>query len=80
MIYVKSFLVGLAAVFVVFVLIPLLILLGHLAVFIVRGLARGGVGFGFERPRWHAPSMTLWLLMLTVFSIAFVWEYRRVSR
>jgi hypothetical protein len=80
LIYLKSFLVGFAAVFVVFVLIPLLVVFGQVAIFAAKGFALGGFGIELGRFQWQAPSLTAWLLMLTVFGIAFTWQYRRLAR
>lgn len=71
MIYVKSFLVGMLASAIVVPLLCILLLL-------------------FMRLRFHAAAISLnasllrssglWLLLIAVFALGFVWEYRRLAR
>ena len=56
--YLKSALVGLAAVFVVFVILPILAAIVSIVIFVAKhGFA--GIGIAFDRPHWEQQSFAL---------------------
>lgn len=77
--YFKSVLVGLAAVFVICVLIPSLPTIVLVLLAVIKHFSRGG-GIAVGPIRWHAPSLTQWLFMFAVFGAGFLWELRRLAK
>jgi len=68
--YLKSALVGLAAVFAVYVILPILAAIVSLVIFAAKhGFA--GIGIAFDRPHWEAP-FAYWVSVFAVFGIAFL--------
>jgi len=77
--YLKSALVGLAAVFAVFVILPILAGIVSMVIFAAKhGFA--GIGIAFDRPHWEAQSFAYWLAVFAVFGIAFLWELRQLAK
>ena len=77
--YLKSALVGLAAVFVVFVILPTLVAMVSIVIFTAKyGFA--GIGIGFHRPHWKAQSFAYWVAVFAVFGTAFLWELRQLAK
>jgi hypothetical protein len=77
--YLKSALVGLAAVVVVFVVFPILVATVSIFVFAAKhGFA--GIGINALSLRLHAPPVAYVLFVLLVFGLAFLWELRRLTK
>jgi hypothetical protein len=75
MIYLKSLLVGLAVVFTIFVVIPILAILGSIFAFILKH-GFEGFGIGMSHPRWVGVSLVQWLSIIAVFAIAYLAAFR----
>ncbi|PYT63509.1 MAG: hypothetical protein DMG35_03815 [Acidobacteria bacterium] len=79
--YLKSVLVGLAAVIVICGILPTLAMLIHIFILALEHSFRdGGFGIAFGPIRWYAPSLAQWLFMLAVFGGGFLWELRRLAK
>ena len=77
--YLKSALVGLAAVFVVFVILPILAAIVSIVIFVAKhGFA--GIGIAFDRPHWEQQSFAYWVAVFAVFGIASLWELRQLAK
>jgi len=76
--YVKSALVGLAAVLLICGVLPLLVTIVEVFIFFVKHRGEGGIAIG--PLRWYAPSLAEWLFVFAVFGIAFLWELRRLTK
>lgn len=77
--YFKSVLAGLAAVFVICVLIPSLPAIVLVLLAVIKHLSHGG-GIAVSHVRWNAPSLAQSLFMLAVFGGGFLWELRRLAK
>jgi len=77
--YLKSVLVGLAAVFVICIFLPTLPTIVRVFLFVIKHGA-GGIGIVNERLSWHLPSLAQWLFMFAVFGGGFAWELRRLAK
>lgn len=79
--YLKSVLVGLAAVTVICGILPTLAMLIYIFVLALKhSFQDGGFGIAFGPIRWHAPSPAQWLFMFAVFGGGFLWKLRRLAR
>jgi hypothetical protein len=77
--YFKSVLVGLAAAFVICILLPALpTIIGAFILVIKHGT--GGIGVAIGHVSWHAPSLAQSLFMLAVFGGGFLWELPRLAK
>jgi hypothetical protein len=72
MIYLKSTIAGLAALFLTAALVYIVAILAIALIF------RSG---GVDLPIWHVhtESLGLWLVVSVVFGLGFFWEFRRLS-
>ena len=72
MIYLKSTIVGIAAVFIAAAVIYIAALLA------IALLFRSG---GVDLPIWHlhTESPAFWLLVTVIFALGFFWEFKRIS-
>jgi hypothetical protein len=75
--YLKCTLAGLAAVFVIFGILPILAVVAFFLIFAVR---HGGEEIGIDVSVWHFGSPVLWVSALIVFGIGFFWELRRLAK
>jgi hypothetical protein len=76
--YLKSTLVGLAAVFLIFVLVPLLAIL--IRIFTVAVKHGGEIGIAGGPLRWVGQPLFYWLAVVSVFAIVYLWELRRLTK
>lgn len=75
----KSAIVGLAAVFAVYVILPILAAIVSMVIFAAKhGFA--GIGIALDRPHWEAQSFAYWVSVFAVFGIAFLWELRQLAK
>src|SRR6266581_420291 len=77
--YLKSVLVGLAAVFVICVLFPALPTIVRVSAFVIKHRP-GAIGIKVSPLSWRAPSLTQSLFMSAVFGGGFLWELRRLAK
>jgi uncharacterized membrane protein YhaH (DUF805 family) len=75
--YLKSALVGVGAVFLIFVFVPLLAILVRILTVAVKHSGEIGISFGL---RWGGQSPVYWLAVIAVFAIAYLWELRRLTK
>jgi hypothetical protein len=80
MIYLKSVLVGLGAVFTIFVVIPILAILGSIFMFFLKHGFEGGVGIDMPRLRWVGMSLVEWLSIIAVFAIGYLATFRWLAK
>ena len=78
--YLKSALVGLAAVFVIFGILPTFIALVRIFAFELQHSGAIGFGIEFGPVHWRPLSLTEWGLVFVVFAIAFLWKLRRPAK
>lgn len=78
--YVKSALAGLVTVVIVCGVAPFLIVLVEIFIQVVKGMRAGAFGIAFGPVTWHAPSLGQGLFLLAVFTLAFLWELRRLKK
>jgi len=76
--YVKSALVGVAAVLLICGVLPLLVTIAKVFAFFVRHGGEGGIAIG--PAHWYVPSLAEWLSMSAVFGIGFLWKLRRLTK
>ena len=76
MICLKCTLAGLAALFLVFVILPIS---ATLVIFLTVAVKHGGAGIGIDRPQWHF-SPVFWVSALVVFCVAFFWELHSLTK
>ena len=77
MICLKCTLAGLAALFLVFVILPISV---TLVIFLTVAVKHGGAGIGIDRPQWHFASPVFWVSALVVFCVAFFWELNSLTK
>ena len=77
MIYLKCTFAGLAALFVVFVILPIS---ATIVIFLTFAVKHGVAGIGIDRPKWHFASPVFWVSALVVFYVAFFWELRWLTK
>ena len=77
--YFKSVLAGLAAVFLICILLPALPTIVRIFIFVVKHGANG-IGVAIDRVRWHVPSSAQWLFFFAVFGGGFLWELRKLTK
>lgn len=78
MTYLKSALVGLAAVFVVFVILILAAVVSIVIFVAKHGFA--GIGIAFDWPHWEPQSFAYWVAVFAVFGIASLWELPQLAK
>lgn len=81
MIYLKSFLAGIAALLISALLVPVGWILAQILFYMLykpEGMFRGEVGWDVVSIMRN--SVIPWLIILVVFSAGFCWEFRRASR
>jgi hypothetical protein len=76
--YLKSTLVGLGVVFLIFVFVPLLAIL--VRIFPVAVKHGGEIGIAFGPVRWGGQSPFYWLAVVSVFAVAYLWELQRLTK
>jgi hypothetical protein len=69
LIYLKCSLAGLAAVLVIFGILPILAILTILL-----------MGIGVDLPQWHFASPVFWVAAVGVFGVGFFWELHRLTK
>ena len=77
--YFKSVLVGLAAVFVICILVPAVPTIVDVSIFVIKHRA-DAMGIKVSPLRWRVPSLAQLLFMLAVFGGGFLWELRKLAR
>jgi hypothetical protein len=77
--YFKSVLVGLAAAFVICVLVPSLPTVVLVLMSVVKHLTKGGA-IAVGPVRWHAPSPSQLLFLFAVFGGGFLWKLRKLGK
>jgi hypothetical protein len=78
--YCKCILAGLVAIIIICGVIPALAGVVQILFHFLQGLRSGGAGIAFGPLRWHAPTLTELLFLLSAFALGFFWELRRVNR
>jgi hypothetical protein len=76
MIYLKSAIAGILA-----VMATALLIYTTFTLLLIILIARRNANAGFDRPHWHlrTESPAFWILVLIVFAVGFLWEFRRIS-
>ena len=77
MTYLKCTLAGLAALFLVFGIVPILAILVNFLILTVR---HGGAAIHIRRPRLSSGSPLYWISVLLIFAVGYYWEFRRVTK
>lgn len=81
MTYLKSTLAGLAALVVVFGVLPISVSLARLLYTIAKYSDNFALGYGIGTSlRWHPVSPSAWLYELAVFFAGFAWTFRRLKK
>ena len=77
--YLKSVLVGLAAVFVICVFLPALPSMIHVFILAMK-FRPNAMAIKVSPLSWRAPSLTQSLFMIAVFGGGFLWKLRRLAK